>query len=162
MDWGKEFVWLLELWAKYLFSYGTLFLLKITTEKQLMVIQISVFNRCSLKNAQSDLVTLRKSTIIVFIVNDKIQIKINFMQNKNPLPWVFQYSVLQYFQIFLMRLMMIFKNVFFLTFGNETCQCMEDAYLSEPIFSEWPRHGVTSYCIRKKKIHSKLKKVNGV
>ena len=55
-------------------------------EKQLMVIQISVFNRCSLKNAQSDLVTLRKSTIIVFIVNDKIQIKINVMQNKNPLP----------------------------------------------------------------------------
>lgn len=26
----------------------------------------------------------------------------------------------------------------FLTFGNETCQCMEDGYLSEPIFSEWP------------------------
>ena len=38
----------------------------------------------------------------------------------------------------------------FMTFGNETCQCMEDAYLSEPIFFEWPRHGVTSYCIRKK------------
>lgn len=49
-----------------------------------MVIQISVFNRCSLKNAQSDLVTLRKSTIIV--VNDKIQIKINVMQNMDPLP----------------------------------------------------------------------------
>lgn len=108
-------MWLFELWVNYFFSYGTLFLLKITTEKQLMAIQISVFNRFSLKNAWSDLVTWRKSTVVVFAANDKMQ---DFKQKlicakHESTPWAFQYSAFQYFKTFLMRFMVIFTNVIF-------------------------------------------------
>lgn len=93
--------------------YGTLFLLKVTTERQSTVIQIWIFNRRSQENEWSDSVTLRKSTIIVFVANDTFQA---FKQKLLLCKMWIHHHDFQHFKTFLMRLMVIFTSAIFWCF----------------------------------------------